>query len=623
MSGEKKMLLRLLMGGALLLLGVFIPIFYLSLAFYLMAYLTLGFDVLFSAGRNLFSGRLLDENFLMAIATVGAMAIGEYREGVLVMLLFQTGELFSSYAVGRSRKSIVKLMDLRPDRANLLKGEETQTVHPSDVKAGDRILVNPAEKVPLDGVVRAGSALIDASMLTGEPEPLSARAGSEVLSGTVNVSGSIIVEVTKEYSESTAAKIMDMIENVSGRKAKSEAFITRFSRVYTPIVVALAALLALLAPLILRQPFQIWLHRSLMFLVVSCPCALVISVPLSYFAGLGAASKAGILIKGSAYLEALSEIGTLALDKTGTLTDGVFRVQKAEPASGTSKEELLKLAAHAEWHSAHPMATAIKEAYQGAYGGEVSLSDITDMKEEAGMGVFAQVFGKPCAVGKAVFIKKHADDFSGEDAPGAVHVAYDGKYAGAIHLGDRLKKNSKEAVVALQRLGVSRIAMLTGDKESAAKRTAEEAGISEVYAGLLPMDKVARVEELKKSVAKGKKLAFAGDGINDAPVLALADVGVSMGLKGRDAAIEASDVVLSDDDLLSLAEAVEISRRTRGIIRENIGFSLAVKFACLALSAFGVTGMLVAVLADVGVMSLAVLNSLRALIPVKKREGRA
>jgi len=573
------------------------------------AYLLVGYDVLYSAARSLVGGALISENFLMSIATIGAFAIGEYPEGVLVMLLYQVGELFQSYAVGKSRKSIGELMDIRPDAATVVRNGAQVIVDPDEVEVGETMVVRPGERVPLDGLVTEGQSTLDTAALTGESVPRRVEPGQELLSGCINLTGLVTATVTKKYGESTVSKILDLVENASSRKSSSERFITRFARIYTPLVVALAALLAALPPLITGQPFSTWLYRALSFLVVSCPCALVISVPLSFFGGIGGASRQGILVKGGNDLEALAKAETAVFDKTGTLTKGVFDVQVVHEA-GISKEELVALTAMAESGSNHPISQSLKRAY----GGRVDSDLVREMEEIRGHGVAATVDGRRVVAGNARLMAQEGIAFKPDDCEGTiVHVAIDGVYAGHIVIADEIKPDAAEAIAALRKTGIKRLFMLTGDTREVGERTAARLGLDGAYTELLPQDKVTEVEKLLEQTAPGGRLVFVGDGMNDAPVLARADVGVAMGALGSDAAIEAADVVIMTDEPSKLPVAIRIARRTLRIVKQNIAFSLAVKAAVLALSAAGLTTMFAAVFADVGVTVLAVLNAMRAL----------
>ncbi len=610
---QKTMLFRIIIGAVLLIAAVLVPYdgpwrFLL----FLPAYFTVGWDVLWRAVRNIAHGQVFDENFLMALATVGAFCTGffgegEYPEAVFVMLFYQVGELFQGYAVGKSRRSISSLMDLRPDYANLETGGEVEEVDPEDVSVGDIIVVKPGEKIPLDGTVIEGSSSLNTAALTGESMPRSVDVGESVPSGCVNLSGVLRVRVEKEFGESTVAKILDLVENASSKKARAENFITRFARYYTPAVVIGAVLLAVIPPLFMGG-WGAWIQRALTFLVVSCPCALVISVPLSFFGGIGGASRQGILIKGGNYMEALAAVDTVVFDKTGTLTQGVFQVAEIHPV-GMAEKELLELAALSESWSDHPISRSLKEAW----GGELDRARVGEAKELSGRGVQVQVDGRTvCAGNRRLMEEMGVSCSESAEAGTIVHIAVDGAYAGYIVIADQLKPDSKEAISRLKERGIKTV-MLTGDSKAAGESAARELGLDEVHAELMPAGKVDRVEELLKKEQRGGRLAFVGDGINDAPVLSRADVGIAMGALGSDAAIEAADVVLMDDKPSKLSAAVRISRKTIAIVKENIWFALGIKALVLALTAFGITGMWLAVFADVGVMVLAVLNATRAL----------
>ena len=570
--------------------------------FYLGAYLLAGYDVLLEAIEGIKERKIFDECFLMAIATLGALVLGEYSEACAVMILYQTGELFQDYASDKSRESITALMDIRPDYANL---EGEGRVDPRDVKAGSIILVRPGEKVPIDGVVIEGHSALDTRALTGESLPRDIDEGGEILSGCVNLSGVLRVRTTKEFQDSAVSKILDLVENASSRKAKTENFITRFARVYTPVVCACALALAVVPPMFSSQGFTVWLYRALTFLVISCPCALVISIPLTFFAALGGAGRAGILVKGSNFLEALSRVSCVVFDKTGTLTKGVFEVVAVHPEV-LDEKELLHLAAHVERYSVHPVGDSLRRAYPD----EADGCKVESAEELAGYGVCARVNGHDVCVGNSKLMDKAGAKWHPctKSSGTVIHVALDGEYAGHIVISDIVKASAREAVLALKNEGISRIAMLTGDTKASAQDAADSVGISEVYSELLPADKVAKVEGMDGVVA------FVGDGINDAPVLARADVGVAMGALGSDAAVEAADVVLMNDDPLKAAEAVRISRKCMRIVRQNIAFTIGVKVLCLVLGAFGLAGMWAAVFADVGIMVIAVLNALRAML---------
>ncbi len=618
---QKKMLLRILITAVMLAVLHVLPITGVpQLIAYLAAYLVIGYDILKKAGRGILNGRAFDENFLMALATLGAFFLavwtrsGDYVEGIAVMLFYQIGELFQSYAVGKSRRNITALMDIRPDYANIETDGELHQVAPDEVAVGSIIVVQPGEKVPLDGVVVEGAASLNTSALTGESLPRDVRAGDEIISGCIDLSGVLKIRTTKAFGESTVSKILDLVENASSRKSRSEAFISRFAKVYTPVVCIAALALAVLMPLG-RMAFGAspdwadWVYRALSFLVVSCPCALVISIPLSFFAGIGCASKEGILIKGSNYLEALSEAKIVVFDKTGTLTQGVFEVTGVHH-SPYGEQQLLEYAALAECASSHP----ISKSLQAAYGSEIDRSRVTDIEELSGHGVTATVDGHRVAAGNGKLMAKLGISYQDCHCVGTIiHMAIDGQYAGHIVISDVVKPHAKQAIEQLRRAGVQKTVMLTGDSKRVADSVAAELGVDEVRSELLPGDKVAQTEALLAANSTKGKLAFVGDGINDAPVLTRADIGIAMGAMGSDAAIEAADIVLMDDDPLQIAKAIRISRRCIGIVKQNIVFSLVVKFACLALVAVGAANMWAAIFADVGVMVLAVLNAIRAL----------
>ena len=580
-------------------------------ALYLLPYLLVGYDVLWEAVEGVFHGEVFDENFLMAVATVGAIALGDWREGCAVMVFYQVGELFQSCAVDKSRRSISDLMDIRPDHANIEKDGALAQVDPSDVEIGTIIVVQPGERIPIDGVVTEGESAVNTGALTGESLPRQVRSGDEVLSGCVNESGLLHIRTTKKFGDSTVARILDLVENSGKKKSEAENFITRFARVYTPAVCCCALALALLPPLFMWDASVIgeWITRALTFLVISCPCALVISIPLSFFGGIGGASARGILVKGGNYLEALARMDCVVFDKTGTLTKGVFQVIRTQP-EGMDEQTLLSWAARAECYSGHPISQSLK----AAWGGEVQNGQVTDVEELGGYGLTARVDGHAVAVGnKRLMEKLGLNPAEPQQAGTVVFVAVDGVYAGWILLGDVVKDRAREAIRGLKAEGISKTVMLTGDTDAAARHVARELGIDELHSRLLPADKVQWMERLLSERKDGKLLAFVGDGINDAPVLARADIGIAMGALGSDAAIEAADVVLMDDDPAKIALAMRISRRTLRIVRENIVFALAVKAACLVLGAVGVANMWLAISADVGVMVLAVLNAARAL----------
>lgn len=618
---QKKMFVRILITAVMLIALHFIPITGIpQLLAYVAAYLVIGYDILRKAGKGILNGRAFDENFLMALATLGAFFLaiwtksGDYVEGIAVMLFYQIGELFQSYAVGKSRKNISALMDIRPDYANIEADGQLTQVDPDEVPVGSMIVVQPGEKVPLDGVIVEGTASLNTSALTGESLPRDVKEGDEIISGCIDMSGVLKIRTTKAFGESTVSKILDLVENASSRKSRSEAFISRFAKIYTPAVCAAALVLAVLVPLGrmlagLDANWTDWIYRALSFLVVSCPCALVISIPLSFFAGIGGASKEGILIKGSNYLEALSEAKIVVFDKTGTLTRGVFEVT-AVHHSPMDEAQLLEYAALAECASSHP----ISKSLQKAYGKEIDRSRVTDIEELSGHGITATVDGHAVAAGNSKLMNKLGVEYHDCHSTGTIiHMAVDGQYAGHIVISDVVKPHSKEAIEQLKRAGVQKTVMLTGDAKRVADSVAAELGVDEVRSELLPGDKVAEVEKLLAAKSKKDMLAFVGDGINDAPVLTRADIGIAMGAMGSDAAIEAADIVLMDDDPLQIAKAIKISRKCIGIVRQNIVFSLVVKFGCLALVAFGVANMWAAIFADVGVMVLAVLNAIRAL----------
>ena len=607
-----KRLWRIIIGAAVLVTAVLLSLNneWLQLALFIISYIIVGGDVVKRAVKNIFKGQVFDENFLMSIATIGAFFIGEYPEGVAVMLFYQVGELFQSYAVGKSRKSIASLMDIRPDYANVKKGDELVKVDPDEVQIGDIIVIKAGEKIPLDGKVIEGSSMIDTSALTGESVPRKVEVGSDILSGCININGVITVEVTKEFGESTVSKILDLVENASSKKSNSEQFITKFARYYTPVVVIIAVFLAIIPPLVIDgATFSDWIYRALAFLVVSCPCALVISIPLSFFGGIGGASKKGVLVKGSNYLEALAETEIVVFDKTGTLTKGVFNVQEIHP-EGVSKEELLELTAHAESYSNHPISLSLKRAYSK----EIDNERILDVEEISGHGVIATVDGKKVMAGNIKLMKMmDIPYFKGELIGTIVHVAVNNKYIGYIVIADEVKEDSAQAIKELKAANIKQTVMLTGDNKSIGSKVAKELGLDKVYAELLPADKVEKLEELFSQKSKKGKLAFVGDGINDAPVLARADIGIAMGGLGSDAAIEAADVVIMTDEPSKIATTMKISKKTLKIAHQNIVFAIGIKIIVLILSAFGITTMWAAIFADVGVTIIAVLNAFRAL----------
>lgn len=605
---QKKDLAQILVAAVLFVAAALAPLEGLwKLAAYLVPYLVIGWKVLWQAIRNILRGQVFDENFLMALATVGAFAIGEYPEGVFVMLFYQVGELFEHVAVGKSRRSIAALMDIRPDYANVERNGVLEQVDPDEVEIGDIIVVKPGEKIPLDGQIVEGHSSLDTMALTGESVPRDVAAGDNVISGCISLSGLLKIRTTKSFGESTVSKILDLVENSAMNKAKSEAFITRFARWYTPAVV-IAAVLVAIVPSLVTGNWSHWVHQALVFLVVSCPCALVISVPLSFFGGIGGASRKGILVKGANYLEQLAHTEVVVFDKTGTLTEGSFRVTAVEP-NGVSREVLLETAALAESYSDHPISRSIQEAW----GGSADHSRLRAVEEVSGHGVQATVDGEPVLVGNGRLLEQHGIDCAQTDAVGTVvHVAKNGVYLGHIVISDCIKEDAAETIRALKALGVRKTVLLTGDRKAVGEAVARELGLDEVHAELLPGDKVAKVEALLKET-NGGKLAFVGDGINDAPVLSRADVGVAMGAMGSDAAIEAADVVLMDDKPSKLAKAIAISRRTNGIVWQNIIFSLGIKILVMILGVFGVATMWEAVFADVGVMVIAICNATRAL----------
>ena len=618
---QKKMLIRILITAAMLVALYIIPVTgWLRLALYLTAYLVIGYDILKKAGQGIVNGRVFDENFLMAVATVGAFALaiyeksGDYNEAIAVMLFYQIGELFQSYAVGKSRKNISALMDIRPDYANIEQDGQLVQVDPDEVAIGTVIVVQPGEKVPIDGVVTEGSSTLNTSALTGESLPRDAREGDEVISGCINMTGVLKIRTTKAFGESTVSKILELVENSSSRKSRSEDFIAKFARIYTPVVCYSALALAIIPPVIrlvggMDGQWEQWVYRALTFLVTSCPCALVVSIPLSFFAGIGGASHEGILIKGSNYLETLSQVKTVVFDKTGTLTKGVFEVT-AVHHSDMDEHKLLEYAALAECASSHP----ISKSLQKAYGKAIDRSRVTDIQESSGHGVTAVVDGHTVAAGNSKLMVQLGIPYHDCHSVGTIiHMAVDGQYAGHIVISDVVKPNAKAAIAALHKAGVEKTVMLTGDAKKVADAVAAELGVDEVHSELLPGDKVAQVEQLLSRQRGKAKLAFVGDGINDAPVLSRADIGIAMGAMGSDAAIEAADVVLMDDEPMQIAKAIHISRKCIGIVYQNIVFALAVKFACLVLVAIGAANMWAAIFADVGVMVLAVLNAIRAL----------
>ena len=612
---QKKMLIRIIIAAVLIVVFSLLPAEgYLRFVLFMIPYLVIGYDILKKAFKGIFHGELLDENFLMAVATVGAILLGDYSEGVAVMLFYQIGELFQSYAVGKSRRNISELMDIRPDYANIEKDGTLEQVDPDEVEIGTIIVVQPGEKVPIDGVITEGTSTLNTSALTGESLPRDAKAGDEVISGCINMTGLLKIRTTKEFGESTVSKILELVENSSSRKSKSENFISKFAKYYTPAVCYGALALAFIPPivlLIMGKPamWGDWIYRALTFLVISCPCALVISIPLSFFAGIGGASNQGILVKGSNYLETLAQTKYVVFDKTGTMTQGVFEVSGIHH-NEMPDEKLLEYAALAECSSSHP----ISKSLQKAYGKPIDRNRVTDIEEISGNGVIAKVDGISVAAGNTKLMNRLGIAYQDCHHVGTVvHMAIDGKYAGHILISDIIKPHAKEAIAELKKAGISKTVMLTGDSKRVADQVAEELGIQEVYSELLPADKVSRVEELLNQKSEKAKLAFVGDGINDAPVLSRADIGIAMGALGSDAAIEAADIVLMDDDPLKISKAIKIARKCIRIVYENIYFAIGIKILCLILGALGIANMWVAIFADVGVMILAVLNAIRTL----------
>ncbi len=619
---QKKMLIRIIVAAILVVAFSLLPIEgYVKFGLFMIPYLVIGYDILKKAGKGIMNRQVFDENFLMAVATMGAILLGDYKEGVSVMLFYQIGELFQSYAVGKSRRNISDLMDIRPDYANIEKDGKLEQVDPDEVEIGSIIVVQPGEKVPIDGIVVEGSSTLNTSALTGESIPQDAKCGDEIVSGCINMSGVLKIQTTKEFGESTVSKILDLVENASSQKSRSENFISKFAKYYTPAVCYGAVALAVLPPLVrmlfmgLSPEWGDWIYRALTFLVISCPCALVISIPLSFFAGIGGASKAGVLVKGSNYLETLSQTKYVVFDKTGTMTQGVFEVSGVHH-NEMEEEKLLEYAALAECSSSHP----ISKSLQKAYGKEIDRSRVTDMEEISGNGVTAKVDGVSVAAGNEKLMEKLGIEFVACSHVGTVvHMAVDGKYAGHILISDTVKPHAKQAIKELKKCGVKKTIMLTGDRKNIADYVAKDLGIQEVYSELLPGDKVSKVEALLANKTEKEKLAFVGDGINDAPVLSRADVGIAMGAMGSDAAIEAADIVLMDDDPLKIATAIHIARKCIRIVYENIYFAIGIKLICLLLGALGIANMWMAIFADVGVMVIAVLNAIRALF-VKKYE---
>ena len=612
---QKKMLIRIIIAAVLIVVFSLLPAEgYLRFVLFMIPYLVIGYDILKKAFKGILNKQVFDENFLMAVATVGAILLGDYSEGVAVMLFYQIGELFQSYAVGKSRRNISELMDIRPDYANIEKDGTLEQVDPDEVEIGTIIVVQPGEKVPIDGVITEGTSTLNTSALTGESLPRDAKAGDEVISGCINMTGLLKIRTTKEFGESTVSKILELVENSSSRKSKSENFISKFAKYYTPAVCYGAIALALIPPivlLIMGKPavWGDWIYRALTFLVISCPCALVISIPLSFFAGIGGASNQGILVKGSNYLETLAQTKYVVFDKTGTMTQGVFEVSGIHH-NEMPDEKLLEYAALAECYSSHP----ISKSLQKAYGKPIDRNRVTDIEEISGNGVIAKVDGISVAAGNTKLMNRLGIAYQDCHHVGTVvHMAIDGKYAGHILISDIIKPHAKEAIAELKKAGISKTVMLTGDSKRVADQVAEELGIQEVYSELLPADKVSRVEELLNQKSEKDKLAFVGDGINDAPVLSRADIGIAMGALGSDAAIEAADIVLMDDDPLKISKAIKIARKCIRIVYENIYFAIGIKILCLILGALGIANMWMAIFADVGVMILAVLNAIRTL----------
>lgn len=608
----KKEIIKIVIALILFLVALIVPLQsqLINNGLFVISYLIVGLEIVLKAIRNIFKGKVFDENFLMAIATIGAFVIGEYPEAVAVMLFYQIGEAFQDYAVDKSRKSIISLMDIRPDFANIQRNGKIDKINPEEVNVGDIIVVKPGEKVPLDGIIVKGTSMIDTSALTGESVPKEIKEQDEILSGCINENGVLEVKVTKKFGESTASKILDLVENASSKKSKSENFISKFAKYYTPIVVVTAVLLAIIPPMIFNGAEWIeWIHRALTFLVVSCPCALVISIPLGFFGGIGGASKIGVLVKGSNYLEALSNTEIMVLDKTGTLTEGVFEVQQINPID-ISKEDLIKYATYAESFSNHPIAISLKKAY----GKEIVNKKVSETQELPGLGVRAVIEGESIFVGNEKLMKENCIDYIKSEEIGTIlYIAVNNKFAGTIVISDKIKTDAKETIDKLKKDNIKKIVMLTGDKRKVGENVAKKLGIDEVYTELLPSDKVEKVEELMKNKSENGNLAFIGDGINDAPVLAISDIGIAMGGLGSDAAIEAADVVLMTDEPSRVVDAIKISKKTMTIVKQNIIFAISIKLIVLILSAIGISNMWQAVFADVGVSILAILNALRAL----------
>ena len=608
----KKKLYKIIISAILFIIALIVPFqnIWINRAIYLISYIIVGFEILKKAVRNIKRGKVFDENFLMSVATIGAFAIQEFPEAVAVMLFYQIGELFQDYAVDKSRKSISDLMDLRPDYANVLRNGKEEKIDPDGVKIDEIIIVKPGEKVPLDGVIIEGNSFIDTKGLTGEPKPRRVAESNEILSGCINLEGILKIRVKKEYDESTVSKILELVENASSKKSKSEKFITKFAKYYTPIVVIVAVFLALIPPLIIKNAtFSDWLYRALSFLVVSCPCALVISIPLSFFGGIGGASKNGILIKGSNYLEALSNLETVVFDKTGTLTEGVFKVQKIN-SIGISDEDLLEIAAYAEWYSNHPIAKSVKQEYSK----NVEEVKIKNVKEITGKGILASIDEKQVLIGNEKLMQEYNINYEKSKEVGTIlYIAIDNVFSGTILISDKIKDDSVKCIELIKTNGIKQTIMLTGDKKEIAENISKKLGIDKVHSELLPDEKVKKMEELLKNKTQNKKIAFVGDGINDAPVLALADIGIAMGGLGSDSAIEAADIVIMTDEPSKISTAIKISKKTMKIVRENIIFAITIKIIVLILSALGIATMWEAVFADVGVAIIAILNSLRML----------
>ncbi|MBR0427314.1 MAG: cadmium-translocating P-type ATPase [Clostridia bacterium] len=615
----KKRLYKIIISAVLFVIALLVmfPNIWINRIIYILSYLIVGFEILKKAVRNIKRGKVFDENFLMSVATIGAFAIGEFPEAVAVMLFYQIGEIFQDYAVDKSRKSISSLMDIRPDHANVLRDGKEEKVDPDNVKIGEIIIVKPGEKVPIDGVIEEGTSFVDTKALTGEPTPKKVCKDEEVLSGCINLDGILKIKVTKKYDDSTVSKILELVENASSKKSKSEKFITKFAKYYTPIVVIIAVALAIIPPLLINgATFSEWIYRALSFLVVSCPCALVISIPLSFFGGIGGASKNGILIKGSNYLEALASLETIVFDKTGTLTEGVFDVQKIEPV-GLTKEELLEIAALAEWYSNHPIAKSIKKAYN-KNAEEIKIKDV---KEISGKGIIAKIeeakvnnHEKQILVGNEKLMEENNISFEKSKEIGTIlYIAIDGVFSGTILISDKIKDDSVKAIYLIKKNGIKQTIMLTGDKKEIAEHISKKIGIDKVHSELLPDGKTEKMEQLLKEKGENKKIAYVGDGINDAPVLALADIGIAMGALGSDSAIEASDIVIMTDEPSKINTAIKISKKTMKIVRENIVFAIFVKILILVLSALGIATLWAAVFADVGVSVIAIFNSLRML----------